>query len=75
MQLLSAVALEGADIIGVAELGPQLVEDRPIAVARGASVALLEMLAQILLDAVVVDQRVVDIEEEDQIIHLLLISM
>jgi hypothetical protein len=33
------------------------------------------MLAQILLDPVVVDQRVVDVEEEDEIVHLLLISM
>jgi hypothetical protein len=33
------------------------------------------MLAQILLDPVIVDQRVVDVEEEDHIVHLLLISM
>jgi hypothetical protein len=33
------------------------------------------VLAQILLDPVVVDQRVVDVEEEDHIVHLLLISM
>ncbi len=38
-----AVALERAEIVGVAELGEPLLENRPVAVARRLAVSLGEM--------------------------------
>src|SRR5262249_43329772 len=56
-----------AEVIGIAELAPQLLKDFPVPVARHRAVGLLEMLAQMSLHAIVVDQRVVDVEQENDV--------
>ena len=63
--MLDAKALQGSEIVAVAELREQILQDSPIAIAGGASVGALEMVLQILLYAVVVEQRVVDVDQED----------
>ena len=64
-RVLDAVALEGAEIVAIAQLREQILQDPPIAIARGDAIGPLEMVLQVLLDAVVVEQRVVDVDEED----------
>jgi hypothetical protein len=49
----------------IAELGEQILQDPPIALAGGEAKRAFEMVLQILLDRVVVEQRVVDVDEED----------
>src|SRR5262245_19001838 len=67
VQVLRPVALQRAEVIGISELAPQLFKNLPIPVAGGGPVCLLEVLAQMGLHAIVVDERVVDIEQEDNI--------
>ena len=63
-RVLDAVALQRAEVVGVAELGAQRFEDRPVALlALGADLA-REVALQVGGDAVVVEQRVVDVEQE-----------
>src|SRR5271166_1068821 len=66
---LAAVALERAEIVGVAQGGEPLLEDRPIPVARRCAVSLGQMRLEVVLDAIVVDQRVVHVEQEDDVVH------
>ena len=62
--MLDAVTLQGAQVIGVAEFLSQLLEDRPVALLRiGADLA-RQMAPQVVGYAVVVEQRVVDVEQE-----------
>ena len=63
--VLEAIALKRAEVIRISELGAQLLEDLPLTVpARKAHLA-LEVCAQIALDGIVVEQRVVYVEEKD----------
>src|SRR5262249_33436468 len=65
-RVLSAVSLESADIVAIAQLGEQILKDPPIALAGGGAKGALEMVLKVLLYRVVVEQRVVDIDEEDE---------
>jgi hypothetical protein len=65
MQRFDPVALQCAQVVDVSKLLPQFFKNVPVAVARGGPVCLRQMLLQIGLHAVVVDQRVVDVEQED----------
>jgi hypothetical protein len=64
-RVLDAVALQRAEVVAVAELRHQVLEDRPVAVARAGAVFPLEVAPDVVLDEVVVEQRVVDVDEED----------
>src|SRR5207245_5199619 len=46
VEVLQAIALRGAEIVGVSELGAQLLEDRPVAVAAGAAALALPLGAR-----------------------------
>ena len=63
--VLDPIALQGAEIVAVAQIGEELLEDRPVAVAASRPELAFEMAPEIGLDAVVVQERVVDIDEED----------
>src|SRR6516162_3333385 len=65
MQVFEPVAFQRPEVVGVSELAPELLEDFPIPIARGCPVGLLEVLAQMGLHAIIVDKRVVDVEQED----------
>jgi hypothetical protein len=66
-----AVVLQRAEVIGIAELGAQLLEDRPIALLPLMPDLAFEMALEVGANTVVVEQRVVDIEQEN---HALLHS-
>src|SRR5262245_29902888 len=63
--MLETVALESSDVVAVAELVEQVLEYLPIAHARGGAVDLFKMFLEVLLDGVVVDQRVVNVDKKD----------
>ena len=67
--MLDAVPLQRAEIVGVPEFAPQLLEDLPVAPVALGSERLDQVTAQIVDDRVVVEQRVVDVEEKDGICH------
>src|SRR5215831_3244515 len=64
-RMFDTEALEGADIVAIAQLGEQILQDSPIAGAGSDPIGLIEMVLQVLLDPVIVEQCVVDIDEED----------
>ena len=63
--MLGAKALQCSEIVAVAEFREQVFQDSPIAIARITSVGAFEMVFQVLLYPVVIEQRVVDVEQED----------
>src|SRR5215510_6858087 len=64
--MLQTVALESSDVVAVAELVEQVLEYLPIAHTRGGAVVPLKVFLEVLLNRVVVDQRVVNVDEKDQ---------
>lgn len=66
--ICDAVALERAEVVGVTEFGAQLLEEGPIVLrAFGADFA-FEVAFEVGGDAVVVEQRVVHVEQEDDFV-------
>jgi len=65
IEIFEPIALQRAQIIRVAELCPQFLEDHPVALAAGMAEFALQVLTEIGLHGIVVEQRVVDIEQED----------
>src|SRR5262249_42886475 len=66
---LDAVPLQRAQVVGVSELGPQLLEELPVPPRALFAEVVDEMFLQIRRDRIVVEQRVVDVEQEDGVIR------
>jgi hypothetical protein len=64
---LHTVALQRAEIIGITELGAQLLENRKIALAAGHAELARQVRAQIRLHRIVVEERIVAIEQEHRV--------
>jgi hypothetical protein len=64
-RVLEAVALERSQVIGVAQLPAQILEQSPVALLPLRADLLVQELLEVLGDPVVVEERVVDVEEED----------
>ena len=60
--MLDPVALQGAEIIAVSQITEELLENRPIPVAAGRPELTFKVALEIILNAVVVEQRVVDVD-------------
>ena len=67
MHRLDPVALQCTQVVDVSELVSQLFKNCPVPVARVGPVGLRQVLFQMGLHAIVVDERVVDIKQEDHI--------
>ena len=65
MNRLYPETLQRSQVIDVSQFFPQFFKDFPIPVASGDSICLLEMLFKVGLHAIVVDERIIDVEEED----------
>src|SRR5438552_5196703 len=63
--MFDTVALESSNVIAIAEFSEQIVENSPVAIASGAAKDPLDMVLQVLLDGVVVEQRIVDIDQKN----------
>src|SRR4029079_17696919 len=66
--IFAPVALQRAQVVGVAQLGAQLFEDRPVPVPPCGAELALEMVSEIILHAVVVEQRVVHVQQEHHLV-------
>src|SRR5438094_10509142 len=64
-RVLYAIALERAEVVGVAELGAERLADRPVSLLPLRPDLARQVALQVGGDAVVVDERVVDVEQED----------
>ena len=67
VRVLQSAALQSAEIIDVAEHAAQLLENLPIARACPIAMGALQLSAQLVLKTIVVEQRIVDVEEKDDI--------
>src|SRR5439155_26778165 len=67
---LHAVALERAEVIRVPELGAELLEHLPVLLLPALTHLLGQVVLQVRGDPVVVDEGVVDVEEEDDALHV-----
>jgi hypothetical protein len=63
--MLGAEPLQGSEIVAVAKFREQFLENVPIAIAGVGSVGQFEVILQILLYAVVIEQRVIDVYQAD----------
>src|SRR5882724_9552808 len=65
LRVLGPVALERAEVVAIAELDEERLENRPVPLTtRGAELP-LEMALEVVLNPVVVQQRVVHVDQED----------
>ena len=64
-RMLSAVTLQRAEVIGVAELGSELLKSPPILLRTLRADFIGEVPLQVCCNAVVVQERVVDVEQKD----------
>ena len=62
--MLDPVALQGAEIIAIAQIREQLFEDRPVPVAAGHPEFTIEVTFNIVLNAVVIEERIVYVNEK-----------
>jgi hypothetical protein len=67
--VLDSITLQSTEIVTIAELDEERLEDRPVPVARRRAEFTLEMALEVVLDAIVVQQRVVHVDEEDDRCH------
>ena len=63
--MLQAIALQSAKIIGITKLAPQIFKNLPIIVLAIGTKFLDQMLPEMHFDMIVIQQRVIDIEEKD----------
>ena len=65
MRVFTAVALQCAEIIGVAEFLPQPLEFVPITLRPFAADLLFQMMLEVRCYAIIIEQRVVHVEQEN----------
>ena len=68
-RLLDAITLQRAEIVRVSELAAQLLEDGPVAALALDAERVDQMPLQIVDDAIVVEKSIVDVDEEDGVVH------
>ena len=66
---LDSKALEGAEVVGVTVLAPQLLEDGPVALLPFGAERVEQMALEVGDDRVVVEQRVVDVNQVNEVPH------
>lgn len=69
LRVLDAIALQRTEIVSIPQLCEQILENGPVPITTSGSVLVLEMGFDIGLDVIVVEKRIVDIDQEDDLIH------
>lgn len=64
VQVFQTVALERAEVVGVAPLDTKVLENGPVPIPAFRPELALEMSLEVGLDVIVVDQRVVDVQKK-----------
>ena len=67
VRIREAEPLQGAEIVRVSEFGAELLKEFPVPTLALLPEVLCEVLAQVLCDAIVVEERVVYVEQEDDV--------
>ena len=67
MRIVAPVALQRAEIVGVAEFIPQLFEDRPVATRSFAPDLVFEMFLEVCRDAVVIQERIIHVKKKNDL--------
>ena len=63
--MLHSISLQRAQVVRVAQLRPQLFEEGPVSLLPFVPDLLLEVTLEIGRDVIVVDERVVHVDQED----------
>ena len=66
--ILCPVALQGAEIIGIAELGAELLEECPVSLLPLMADLFLQMVLKVSGDTVVIEQSVINIEKKNDLL-------
>lgn len=69
LRVLDAIALQRTEIVSIPQLCEQILENGPVPITTSGSVLVLEMGFDIGLDVIVVEKRIVDIDQEDDLIY------
>jgi hypothetical protein len=67
--VVDTVTLQGAEIIGIAKFGTQRLENAPVLPGTLWPDLAMQVLAQIVDHAIVVEERIVDIEQENELVR------
>jgi hypothetical protein len=58
-----------AEVVSIAEFAPYFLKNIPVTVAGISPVGLGQMVSQIGLDAIIIEQSVVDIKKKNEVVH------
>ena len=67
-RVLNPVLLERAEIVGVSELGPQLLEDIPVEHRPLGSKGVIQVPPEVTLYSIAIEEGVINIEQEDKVV-------
>jgi hypothetical protein len=67
--MFDTVPLQRTEIVSISQFNEQVLEDCPVPIATGGTVPALEVGLDVGLNAVVVEKRIVDIDQENDVIH------
>ena len=69
LRVFDTVPLQRAEIVSIPQFLEQLLENCPVPITRGGTLLALKIGLDVGLDAVVVEKRIVDIDQEDDLVH------
>ena len=69
LRVFDTVPLQCTEIVSIPQFDKQVLENCPVPIATGGTVLALEVGLDVSLDVVVVEQRIVDIDQEDDLVH------
>ena len=66
LRVFDTVPLQCTEIVSIPQFDKQVVENCPVPVATGGTVLALEVGLDVSLDVVVVEKRIVDVDQKDR---------
>src|ERR1700758_2501690 len=69
LRVFDTVSLQSTEIVPIPQFSEQVLENCPVPIATGGTVPALEVGLDVGLDVVVVEKRIVDIDQEDDLVH------
>src|SRR5262245_12788463 len=69
LRMFDPVTLQRAEVVPVTQLGEEVLENLPVPVPAGRSELALEVGSNIVLDAIVIEESVIDVDQEDDSVH------
>jgi hypothetical protein len=69
LRVFDTVPLQCTEIVSIPQFDKQVVENCPVPVATGGTVLALEVGLDVSLDVVVVEKRIVDVDQKDNLVH------